>query len=208
MIVRTCLTIAPPMLGILACALRLVDLRIGLLSGAAGGILGMFLPLLWLDYKIRRRHALFHQSLADFLDLMIVCMEGGLSLQGTIQRVGDELRIAHPEFAKELTIVQRDIQLGATIDSALRRFAVRSGCESVGSLAKFVREAMRFGTQLTRALRLHAEMLRSQREMMAEEMAQKAAVKVLIPTLLLIFPAVFIVVAGPAIIEIQKAFAK
>jgi tight adherence protein C len=98
--------------------------------------------------------------------------------------------------------------LGATIDAALRRFAARCGYDEVGSLAKFVREAQRFGTQLTDALRLHADMLRSQRENAAEETAQKAAVKILIPTLLLILPAVFIVLAGPAVLQIQMAFAK
>ncbi len=148
------------------------------------------------------------KRLADFLDLMIVCLHSGLSLQSTIQCVSDELRIAHPEFAGELNIVQRDISLGATVDGALRRFAERTGCDGVGTLAKFVREAQRLGTQLTEALRIHADMLRSQREAAAEEAAQKAAVKILMPTLLLILPAVFIVLAGPAVIQIQQVFAK
>jgi tight adherence protein C len=202
------LTIVPPLLGFLAGWLGVIDLRAGLMWGSAGGTLGMILPSLWLERRIKHRHCVFRQSLADFLDLMIVCLESGLSLQGTIQRVGDELQIAHPELAGELNIVQRDINFGATVDASLRRFAERSGYEGIRSLATFVREAQRFGTQLTEALRLHADMLRNQRELAAEETAQKAAVKILFPTLLLILPAVFVVLAGPAAIQIQQAFAK
>jgi tight adherence protein C len=202
------LTVIPPLAGFLAGWSGVINLRLGLMWGSAAGALGMILPSLWLESRIKHRHCIFRQSLADFLDLMIVCLESGLSLQGTIQRVSDELRIAHPELAGELNIVQRDINFGTTVDAALRRFADRSGYEGIRSLATFVREAQRFGTQLTEALRLHADMLRNQRENAAEESAQKAAVKILFPTLLLILPAVFVVLAGPAAIQIQQAFAK
>ena len=82
------------------------------------------------------------------------------------------------------------------------------GCDGVAALAKFVRNSQRLGTQLTEAFRIHADMLRSSREAAAEETAQKAAVKILVPTMLLILPAVFIVLAGPAVIQIQQIFAK
>jgi tight adherence protein C len=138
---------------------------------------------------------------------MIVCLEGGLSLQETIRRVSDELRLAHPALASELGFVQRDIELGATVDQALKRFATRTDYEAVRTLSTFIREAQRFGTNITDALRSHADMLRSQREQAAEESAQKASVKILIPTLLLIFPATFVVIVGPAVIQIHEAFA-
>jgi tight adherence protein C len=206
--VKLSLVVMPPMLGLLAGWAGVIAVRRGLMWGCAAALFGIIVPSLWLERRIRYRHCALRRSLADFLDLMIVCLESGLSLQGTIQRVTDELRIAHPELAGELNIVQRDMNLGTTVDAALRRFALRSGYEGIRSLATFVREAQRFGTQLTQALRLHADMLRSQRENAAEEMAQKAAVKILIPTLLLILPAVFVVLAGPAAIQIQQAFAK
>jgi tight adherence protein C len=177
-----------------------------LLVGSLAGGFGSIAPSLWLDRAISRRHLLLRKSLPDFLDLMIVCLEGGLSLQETIRRVGDELRIVHPALAFELSIVQRDIELGATVDQALKRFANRSDYEGVRSLSTFIREAQRFGTNITEALRNHADMLRSQREQAAEENAQKASVKILLPTLLLIFPAIFVVLVGPAIIQIQEAF--
>jgi tight adherence protein C len=162
---------------------------------------------LWLDKQVARQHLLLGKSLPDFLDLMIVCLQGGLSLQETIRRVGDELRLAHPTLAFELSIVQRDTDLGASIEQALKRFAARSGYEGVRTLSTFIREAQRFGTNITEALRSHADMLRSQREQVAEESAQKAAVKILLPTMLLIFPAIFVVAVGPALIQIQQAFA-
>ena len=172
-------------------------------SGLAAGILA---PSLWLDRAVRRRQAMLSRTLPDLLDLMIVCLEGGLSLQATFRRVTEEFNLASSELAQELTIVQRDIDLGATIDQALKRFANRTEFEGAKSLHTFIREAQRFGTNITEALHSHADMLRLQREQSLEEKAQKAAVKMLLPTLLLILPAVFVVLVGPAAIEIQQAF--
>ncbi len=205
---KSALMLLPVFAGYLAGALRLVDPRLGLLYGCIIGSCGIVLPSLWLERRIRNRHIVLRSSLPDFLDLMIVCLESGLSLQGTIQRVGDELRLAHPLLAGELSIVQRDVDLGAPVDSALRRFGDRSGFDGIRTLSTFVRESQRFGTELADALRLHADMLRCQREQAAEEMAQKASVKILLPMLLLILPAVFVVVAGPAAIQIQQALSK
>jgi len=171
------------------------------------GYVGALLPSLWLDRSIARQHLLLQRSLPDFIDLMTVCLGGGLSLQQTIRQVGDELRLAHPSLASELGIIQRDMELGATVDQALRRFATRTGYEGARTLSTFIREAQRFGTDIVDALRSHADMLRSQREQAAEEKAQKASVKILIPTLLLIFPAIFVILVGPAAIQIQAAFA-
>jgi len=95
----------------------------------------------------------------------------------------------------------------SSVDQALKRFSARTDFEGVRTLSTFIRESQKFGTQITEALRNHADMLRSQREQSAEETAQKAAVKILIPTLLLIFPAIFVVLVGPAVIQIQEAFA-
>lgn len=108
----------------------------------------------------------------------------------------------------EMNIVLRDVELGVPIEHALRRFGDRCDDEVVRSLTTSVKEAQRFGSSLSRSLRMHAETLKTQRENQAEELAHKAAVKILFPTLLLIFPAVFIVLAGPAAIQIQEAFSK
>lgn len=183
-----------------------LDYRYAILLTAVAGTLGAFLPRVWLHQAIAKQHLQLRRSLPDLLDLMTVCLQGGLSLQETIRRVSEELKLAHPSLAAELDIVQRDVELGSTVDQALKRFATRSGYEGVRTLSTFIREAQRFGTNISEALRSHADMLRSQREQSAEENAQKAAVKILLPTLLLIFPAIFIVAVGPAIIQIQQAF--
>ena len=201
------LTLITPMLICLALTLTgVMRWDLAMLGACAGGLIGAMAPRLWLDRAIRKRHLQFRRSLPDFLDLMTVCLEGGLSLQETIRRVSDELQLAHPALAAELAVVQRDVELGATVDQALKRFAVRSGYECVRSLSTFIREAQRFGTNVTEALRSHSDMLRTQREQAAEENAQKAAVKILMPTMLLIFPAILIVAVGPAVIQIQEAF--
>jgi len=206
--VKLTLMVVPPLVGLLFGWSGIFDAHLAVLWGCIAGGIGMVLPALWLEGRVRKRHCVLRRSLPDFLDVTIVCLEGGLSLNAALQRVGDELQIAHPVLAGELNIVQRNIAVGATIDTALRRFADRSGYEGIRTLSSFVRESQRFGTALADALRSHADMLRSQRELLAEETAQKAAVKILIPTLLLILPAVFVVLAGPAAIQIQQAFSK
>ena len=198
---------AGPFMGTLALGLA-GYLRVdkALLAGCALGAFGAICPGLWVDRMAARRHVKLRAALPDFLDLMVVCMEGGLSLQETIRRVGDELRFAHPVLASELITVQRDVELGATIDQSLRRFAQRSDYDGIRTLSTFIRETQRFGTNITEALRSHAEALRTQRELAAEEAAQKASVKILLPTMFLIFPAVFVVLVGPAAIQIYQAF--
>ena len=206
-VVRLACMICPLLTGVLAGYAGLVEPRLALLGGAVLGTSGMILPSVWLDRKIARRHVALLPRLPDLLDLMIVCLESGLSLQGTIQRVSDELRIAHPVLSEELAIVQRDTQLGTSVDGTFRHFAERTGLDAIRPLTHAVPRAQRFGSELATALRSYADTLRYQREQFAEEMAQKASIKILFPTMLLILPAVFVVLAGPAVIKIQAAFA-
>jgi len=201
------LMIAPPIATVVVAFVAGWRMELALAVGLGLGAAGSVLPGIWLDRRITERHKMLRRSLPDFIDLMIVCLEGGLSIQQSFRRVGDELQLAHPALALELGIVQRDIELGANVAQGLKRFAARTQYDGVRTLSTFVREAQRFGTNLSQALRLHSDMLRSQREQAAEEMAQKAAVKILLPTLLLIFPAIFVVLVGPALIQIQEAFA-
>jgi tight adherence protein C len=195
------------LLGMLLYVTGLLPLHLALSAACLLACVGLVLPYLWLERAITHHRRELQYSLPDFLDIMTICLEAGLSLQDTLRRVGEELRLARPALAGELRIVQRDIELGATVDQALRRFATRSRCDGVRTLSAFIREAGRFGTNIAEALRSHADMLRTQREQAAEENAQKASVKILLPTLLLIFPAIFVVLVFPAIIQIQVAFA-
>jgi tight adherence protein C len=179
--------------------------RVLLYAGLASGI-GIVLPNLWLKKRKARRHSILMKSLPDFLDLMVTCVQAGLTMNGALQRVTDELAVAHPVLAGEMGIVERQIELGASPDLALRNFAERSDLAAIATLGTLVEQTRRFGTSISDALRTHAETIREQREQHAEEMAQKAAVKILFPTLLLIFPGIFIVLVGPAAVQIVQTF--
>src|SRR5262249_12604771 len=148
---------------------------------------------------------MFRRALPDALDVLVICLEGGLSLTGAFKRVASELRTAHPGLATEMLIVEHEIQLGRPIGEAMRQFGERADLEEVRSLASVISQSERFGASLTKALRVHAESLREKRLQRAEEMAQKAATKIIFPTLLFIFPGVFIVILGPAAIQIVRA---
>jgi tight adherence protein C len=197
---------APPIVGFVLAELGLLDGNRALLGGAIVGGLGLLLPSLWLQRRKSRRQAALCRSLPDFLDLLVACVQSGLSLEAALQRVTDELTLAYPLLSGEMAIVQRQIELGATPDLALRSFAERSDLSPLYSLSTLIEQARRFGTSVTDALRTQAEMLRYQREQRAEELAQKASVKILFPTLLCIFPAIFVVLVGPAAVLLYEKF--
>ena len=163
-------------------------------------------PSFWLDRMKSKRQTNFRRALPDALDIMVICLEGGLSLTGALKRMGGELRTAHPELAAELHIVQREIQLGRSTGDALRKMGERSDLEEVRSLASVILQSERYGAGLVKSLRVHSETLRTKRMQHAEEKAQKAATKVLFPTILFILPAMFVVILGPAVIHVMKIF--
>ncbi|MGC3969944.1 MAG: type II secretion system F family protein [Pirellulales bacterium] len=175
-------------------------------AGALTSALGYLLPTYLLQRRVENFKAEISRGLPDFLDLTVICLEGGLSLTATLQRVTEELGLSHPSLGNELAMIQRDVALGTSLDRAFRNFADRTNIESVRTLSSFVRESMRFGSELAASFRDQADLMRYQREQLAEEQAQKASVKLLFPMLLLILPAVFVVLAGPAAIQIHESF--
>ena len=170
-----------------------------------GGMVG---PSFWLDGRKKARQTVLRQGLPDALDVLIICQEGGLSLQAGLKRVADELKSAHPSLANELKIVDREIQLGRSPGDALHHFGQRTDLEEAISLASVVGQSERFGASLVKSLRTHSETLRIKRRQKAEEKAQKASTKILIPTLLFIFPAVFIILLAPAVFQVMAMFAE
>jgi tight adherence protein C len=206
--VKLLLMVCPTLVGLAASALGLVTFTNGLIFGLLFGIVGLIGPGFWLDRRKAVRQTAFRRALPDALDVIVICLEGGLSLTGAIRRVSAELRTAHPLLAHELAIAQREVQLGRSTGEALRAFAERADLEELRSLASVIIQTERFGASLVKALRVHAETLRTRRLQQAEEMAQKAAIKVLFPTILFIFPGMFIVVLGPAVIHIANIFAR
>jgi tight adherence protein C len=204
--VKVCLMIGPAILGLILGLLGLFTVPEGLILGALLGLFGMIGPSFWLDRRKTERQTSFRRALPDALDVLVICLEGGLSLPAGLRRVAEELRTAHPLLGSELNIVQRETQLGRSPGEALRRFADRSDLEEIRSLASVVIQAEKYGASLVKALRVHAETLRTKRLQYAEEMAQKAATKVLFPTVLFILPALFMVILGPAVIQILRIF--
>ena len=179
-------------------------MRNGLLFGCITGALGTIAPSFILDYRRSKRETNLRRALPDALDIIIVCLEGGLSLPASFARVGSELRSVHPLLGDEMAIVQREIQLGRSTGEALSKMAERFNVEELRSMAMVIVQAERFGASVVKALRVYSDTLRMKRMQWAEEKAQKASVKILFPLILCIFPAVFIVLVGPAAIDIIR----
>jgi tight adherence protein C len=196
----------PLVLGFAAATLGFASLPIALVLGVMTGIAGIIAPGFWLDAQKSRRQTTMRRALPDALDLLVICVEAGLSLPSALVRITKELRTAYPMLALEMMIVHREIQLGHTTGEALKRFGDRFDLEEVRSLASVIRQAERFGASIVTAIRVHAETLRHLRLENARERAQKATVKLLFPTVLCIFPAMFVVILGPAVFDILKLF--
>lgn len=205
--VKMILLIVPPLLALTAGLCHLLEPMSAAVLGLIGGAVGLIAPGMWLDWKKNKRQTNLRRSLPDALDVTVICLEGGLSLQGGFQRVSTSLGSAHPLLASEMGIVQREIQLGRSTGDALRQFAERTDLEEVRSLASVVLQAERLGASIVKTLRVHAETLRVKRLQRAEELAHMAGTKMVFPTLLCIFPAILFVVAGPAAIHIIELFA-
>jgi tight adherence protein C len=206
--VKTLLMAAPAVLGVAASLLGLTTARMGLVCGGCLGIVGLIGPSFWLDQMKRKRQTMFRRALPDALDVLVICLEGGLSLPAGLRRISTELRTAHPVLAAELAIVQREVQLGRTSGEAMRKMGERCDLEEVRSLASVVLQAERLGASLVKSLRVHSETLRIKRFQQAEEQAAVAATKILFPTILFILPAVFVVVLGPAAYNLLEVFGK
>lgn len=182
--------------------------RRAVVAGIFGIGLGMVAPGLWLDHRKKARHRSLRRALPDALDMLVLCVEGGVSLSGAMQRMTAELNSAHPQLGAEMDLVQREMMLGVSVGEGLQKMAARTDLEEMRNLAAVIVQSERYGTSVVKALRIHADTLRVQRQQRAEELAQKAAVKILFPTLLCIFPAVFIVILAPAVFQLLAVFSR
>jgi tight adherence protein C len=198
--------VIPIGIGVGAALMHWVTMLQGCALGLAVGLLGAILPGFWLDAQKRRRQTKISRALPDALDVIVVCVEAGLSVPAAIARVGSELQAAYPLLAAEMLIVQREIQLGLSTGQALQEFADRFDLAELRGLASVVKQAEKFGASIAKALRVHAESMRVKRFQLAEEKAQKATVKLLFPTLFCIFPALYVVLIGPAVFDIIALF--
>ena len=176
---------------------------IGIVTTAIG--LGFLAPNLWLASAISKRKETIRNGLPDTLDMMVISVEAGLGLDAAFQRVGDEMKKVHPALAEELQIVTLESQMGIPRSEALANLAVRSGLDEVRALVAIINQAERFGTSIAKALRNQSDALRVKRRQAAEERAQKTTVKLMAPLILFIFPAILVVLAGPAALKMIEA---
>lgn len=165
-------------------------------------VAGYFLPDLWLSGRIRSRQRKIVAGLPDALDLLTVCVEAGLGLDQGLYRVGQEIYITCPELSDELKLMNMEARFGKGRSDALRDLGTRTGVEDIKTAAAMLIQTDRFGTDLAKALRVHSDTMRVKRRQRAEELAAKASVKMVPALVFLIFPAMFVVILGPAVISL------
>ncbi|MFQ5890173.1 MAG: type II secretion system F family protein [Gemmatimonadota bacterium] len=167
-----------------------------------GAIVGWMLPGTLLSRRIRHRQKELQRALADALDLLVVCVEAGLGLNQAILRVSEEIEHISESMAEELAIVNLEIRAGTPREEALRHLGERTDVPDIRSLTAMLIQTDRFGTSIAQALRVHSDTMRVKRRQRAEEAAAKTTIKLVFPLVLFIFPAMFVVILGPAIIHI------
>ena len=175
-----------------------------IISVAVSLLVGAALPDLWLRSAIVKRKEAIQLALPDAMDLAVIAVEAGLGLDQALMRVGDEIKIAHPELSDELRLRNLEVNMGRSRSDALRNLAERTGVEDLKALIAILIQTDKFGTSVGQALRVFSESLRTKRRQRAEEQAAKLAIKMVIPMVIFIFPGVFIVVLGPAFIAIIR----
>ena len=170
-----------------------------------GAVFGLFIPSFILSRAINKRQQKISRALPDAIDLLVVCVEAGLGLNAALQRVGRELELVEPVLSAEMAITNREIRAGKPRDEALRNLGDRTGVDDIKSLVAMLIQSDRFGTSIASSLRVFADSMRTKRRQRAEEMVSKASIKLIFPLLLFIFPALLIVLLGPAIITLYRA---
>lgn len=169
-------------------------------------VLGFMLPDFWLSRQVTKRQRKIRRALPDVLDLLVICIEAGLSLDQATARTSEELKTAQPELCDELSIVVLEQRAGRPRGEAWKHMAERTGVDSVRNLVSMLIQAEQFGTSVAKILRVHSDTLRTQRVQAVEEAAAKTTVKLVFPLVFFIFPSLFLVVLGPAFITIIQSF--
>lgn len=184
---------------------RLATSSILVYALAAAGA-GLMCPTMVLDRLVNSRIRKLRNGFPDALDLMVVCVEAGLGLTQTIQRVADELFVSHPELAAELALVTAEMRAGVDSVSALKNLADRTGLEDIRGLVSLLVQTLRFGTSIADSLRVYSEEFRDRRMQKAEEIAAKIGTKLIFPLIVFMFPGFFVVAIGPAVIALMHVF--
>jgi tight adherence protein C len=193
----------PALILLLGAALHTAVLRATPLLLVSVG-LGYFLPRFLLKTRIRKRQEAIRLGLADALDLLVICVEAGLGLNQALVRVAEEMSHACPPIAEEFGLVNLEMRAGTSRPDALRHLSERTGVEDLQALVAMLIQTDRFGTSIAQSLRVHSDTLRTKRRQRAEEAAAKTTIKLVFPLVIFIFPAMFVVILGPAILHILE----
>jgi tight adherence protein C len=169
-----------------------------------GATLGYYLPNVVLSHTAARRQREIFENIPDALDLMTVCVEAGLSMERALTKVAAEIDVKSVVLAQELQLVLMEMRAGFSKEKALRNLALRSGVEDVDTLVAMLIQAERFGTSMGDSLRVHSDNLRHKRTLVAEEAAAKIGLKLLFPLIFCMFPALMLVLMGPAGIRLVR----
>jgi tight adherence protein C len=178
-------------------------LRVVALAG-----LGFYLPTIVLWWIRRKRQEEIFLTLPDALDLLVVCVESGLGLDAAMRKVCDEMKGHAKVICEELSLANFQLQMGRPRREVLHDLGVRTGVDDVRSLAAILIQADRFGSSIAQALRVQSDSMRTRRKQIAEEKAAKTAVQMIFPLVLFIFPGIFVVLVGPAAIQIAETLFK
>jgi tight adherence protein C len=167
---------------------------------------GFVLPSVWLSRETTRRQKQIRHGLPDALDLMIVCIEAGSGIDQAIIKTSDELDISHPALAEEMRLVTTEMRAGKPRLEAFKNFASRTKVDEVRSLVSMLVQTDKFGTSVAQALRIHAQVARTKRRQEAEERAGKIGVKLVFPLVFCLFPALYVAILGPVVVNYVKVF--
>jgi tight adherence protein C len=192
----------------LGCALLGKPLSSALLYIMFAFVIGFFLPRYGLKKMIRSRQQLVRWGLADALDLMVISIEAGLGLNAAMVKVSTELKEVHPDICEEFEMANLEMRVGRDREESLRNLAERTGVDDLKSLVAMLIQTDKFGTSITKAIRAFSDSLRTKRRQRAEQAAQKAAVKLLLPLACFLFPTLFIALLGPAALQLIDTFDK
>lgn len=167
-------------------------------------LLGYLIPDFWLTWKVRSRQRRLRRALPDALDLLVICVEAGLGLDQALMKVSQELRITHRELSDEFQLVNLEMRVGKTRIEALHELGRRTGLDDIKSLVAMLVQTERFGTSIAQSLRVYSDDMRIRRRQRAEEMSAKTTVKMVPPLVFFIFPALMVVILGPAVITLIR----
>jgi tight adherence protein C len=176
-----------------------------LLLGGTAGALGYMLPYLTVFRKAKSRVLAMREALPDTLDLLVICVEAGMGVDAALNRVGNEQNNQKLAIGEELMLATQEMQAGARRKDALIRLAERCGVDEIRGLVTFLTQTEELGGSIARSLRIYAETMRDKRSQSAEEAARKAVIKLIFPLVFFILPAIFIILLGPAGLQIMKA---